>query len=91
MSANKQSPSFMEKVRALKAEHALCSIERSGTTAPALHAVTGEDRIVLCCGRCKGSWTLVLSASDAIELEAYVKGRQQQQPQGEGDGAQESK
>jgi hypothetical protein len=86
----RQHPSFMDRVRALRSEHALCIAERNGQNLSALHATTTDDRVILCCGRCRASWTFVLSASDAIELEAYVKGRRQQQQQGEGDGPQTS-
>jgi hypothetical protein len=81
----KQCPSFMEKVRAIKAEHALCAVDRNGATMPALHATTGDNRFVLCCGRCKASWTLVLTADDARELDEYVRKRRREDESHDGE------
>jgi hypothetical protein len=84
---SKNTPaSFMEKVRALKAEHALCVIERSGAKVAALHAVTSDNHITLHCDNCRAIWTLTITPQDSRQLQDYVD---QQREQGEGDGASE--
>jgi hypothetical protein len=73
MSNETQPPSFMERVRALKAEHGLCAVEQNGQKVAALHAVTTDDRVTLRCERCRASWTLTITQDDAQELQEYVE------------------
>jgi hypothetical protein len=83
----KHPPSFMDRVRILRSEHALCVVKRDGQTIAALHhTTTGDDRVVLCCGRCRASWTLTITPDDARELEEYVRQRRERRDAGQGDG-----
>ena len=77
--SNENTPaSFMDRVRALKSDHSLCVIERSGAKVAALHALTNDERITLRCERCRASWTLTITPADAAELQRYLDERRQQ-------------
>jgi hypothetical protein len=80
--SNSNSPSFMERVRAIKAEHSLCVIERNGAKVAALHAVTSDNHITLHCDKCRAIWTLTITPEDSRQLQEYVD---QQREQSDGD------
>jgi hypothetical protein len=85
------SPSFMDRVLALKSEHRLCAIERNGAKVAALHAVTSDNHITLHCDKCRAIWTLTITPEDSRQLQEYVDQQQERQsPQhgGEGDATQ---
>jgi len=75
----RQRATFVQFVRALRAEHALC---KSNPGAPSsLHYVepTGPTITVHCAG-CRGTWTRTINADDLIEVMRLNRSGTERQP-----------